>query len=358
MKKLVQYRRRIDAVDRQILKLLSERGRVAKSIGRIKSGSGKTVHVPSREKHIYDRLVKLNKGPYKSEAVLSVFKEIVSATRALEAPLKVSYLGPKATFTHMAAVMHFGSQAEMVPAKGIQAIFRAVDRGTSDYGVVPIENSTEGVVSHTLDLFVDSPLKVCAEVVVRVSHHLLSGDPHLSRIKKVYSHPHALAQCRNWLLSKLPGVVLREVDSTALAAQKAVREKHSAAIASSIASSVYGLPILEKEIQDHSQNFTRFLVIGDHISNKTGHDKTSVLFTIRDEVGGLHKILAPLARARINLTKIESRPLKKKAWEYMFFVDLDGHIRENRIIRALESVKKKCVFFQVLGSYPKSRIAS
>ena len=233
-----------------------------------------------------------------------------------------------------------------------------MEKGHSDYGVVPIENTTEGVVSHTLDLFADFSLQVCAEVVVRVSHHLLSAQPDLKKIKKVYSHPHALAQCRQWLVLNIPQAFLKETESTAQAALKASHEKNTAAIASAIASSVYGLPIVKKEIQDQPHNFTRFLVIGNHAAGPTGRDKTSILFTIRDEVGGLHKVLAPLAEAGVNLTKIESRPLKKKAWEYMFFADLDGHMEEPLIAAALDEVKRKCVVFKIIGSYPKSGFAA
>lgn len=355
MNDILKLRGQIDSLDNQILDLISERGKLAKKIGRRKKKNGDTVHVPSREKKIYERLIKLNRGPYKSEAVVAIFREIISATRALEAPLKVAYLGPEATFTHLAAQNHFGSSAETVPVFSIPLIFEEVERGHADYGVVPIENSTEGVVSHTLDRFAETSLKVCGEVILRVAHHLLSHETGFSRIKKVYSHPHALAQCRKWLGIHLPHAVLKETESTAEAARKAASESGAAAISSKIASAVYRLPILEKEIQDLTQNYTRFLVIGTHAAGKTGEDKTSLLFIIHDEAGGLFKILEPLARAHINLTKIQSRPLKRKVWEYMFFVDMDGHVEDSRVARALEAVKRKCVLFQILGSYPKSQ---
>lgn len=358
MKEIVKHRKRIDEIDKEILKLISERGKEAKTIGRIKKKKGAAIHVPSREQLIYDRLTKLNKGPYKAEAIYSIFREIISATRALEAPTRISYLGPEATFTHMAAVRQFGSSAKQIPETGIESIFAEVENGHSDYGVVPIENSTEGVVSHTLDMFVDSNLNVCAEIVLKIYHHLLSRETSLGKIKKVYSHPHALAQCRQWLMAHLPNVTLKEVESTAQAARKAASEPKSAAIASELASNQYGITILKKQIQDQIQNYTRFLVIGNESPHKTGNDKTSILFISKDEVGVLHKILDPLAKARINLSKIESRPLKKRVWEYMFFVDLDGHISDKKISRALERVKKKCSLFKILGSYPKSRIIS
>jgi len=354
MKELVQHRKKIDHIDREILKLLSERGKLAKAIGKIKNTKGKAIHVPSREKMIFDRLSHLNKGPYKDESVWAIFREIISATRSLEAPLRISYLGPEATFTHLATEKYFGTSAEMIPQAGIQTIFAEVERDQSDYGVVPIENSTEGVVSHTLDMFVHSNLKVCAEVVIKIRHHLLSKHSELKSIKKVYSHPHALAQCRGWLMAHLPNVMLKDVASTALAAKLAVREKSSAAIASEIASNVHGLPMLKRDIQDQAQNFTRFLVIGHHFSDKTGADKTSILLTLQDKKGGLYKVLAPFANAGVNLTKIESRPLKDKTWQYMFFIDLDGHVNDKKISKALRSIEKKCVLFKILGSYPKS----
>lgn len=355
MSNLDRLRKKIDETDQKLLELLSERGRAAQEIGKIKKSNGEVVHVPSREQEIYSRLSKLNRGPYSHESIRTIFREIISATRALEAPIKVSYLGPAATFTHMAAVHYFGSSAEFVKESGIQNVFAEVEKGHANYGVVPIENSTEGVISHTLDLFVDSELKICAEIVLRVRHHFLSFSEELSAVQKVYSHPHALAQCRNWILSHLPNVKLEEVESTAAAAERLSSEPLAAAIASEFAASRYGIPILEREIQDYNQNFTRFLVIGNDKPKKTGNDKTSVLFAAKDEVGVLHKILAPLAKAKINLTKIESRPVKKRAWEYVFFMDLDGHLEDKKITKALDSVKKRCSFFKILGSYPKSR---
>lgn len=350
------YRKKIDALDQKILSLITQRGRVAQSIGRLKQKGEGVIYVPSREQKIFEQLAKQNKGPYQTESILSIFREIISATRSLESPLKVSYLGPVATFTHMAAVKHFGSSTQLIPASNIGIIFDEVERGYSDYGVVPIENSTEGVVSHTLDLFAGSQLRVCAEIVLKIYHHLLSVESDLKQIKTVYSHPHALAQCRRWLLAHLPKAKLKEVESTAMAAQKASEHRQTAAIASEVASGVYGIPIFKKKIQDQSQNFTRFLVIGNHDSQKTGRDKTSILFAIHDEVGSLHHILGTLARAGINLTKIESRPMKTKAWEYLFFVDVEGHYQEPAIKKAFDQIKKKCALFQILGSYPRSEV--
>lgn len=355
--KLEDYRKKIDAIDEKILDLLDQRGKAAQKIGQIKHSGGKAIHVPSREKKIYQRLTKLNKGPYKDESLVAIFREIISATRSLEAPLKVSFLGPEATFTHMAAEKYFGSSTQMNPASSITQIFMDVERGHADYGVVPIENSTEGVVNHTLDMFADSTLQVCAEVVMKIRHHLLSDETSLGQIQTVYSHPHALAQCRDWLSSHLPHVILKETESTAQAAKKVANTPQSAAIASEISSNVYKIPILEKSIQDQNQNFTRFLVLGQHMSRqKSGEDKTSILFTIKDESGGLYSMLGLLAKAKINLSKIESRPLKRRPWEYMFFLDLDGHIKDTRVSKVLNGLEKKCIMLKVLGSYPKSRL--
>lgn len=356
LNRLKSIRARIDAVDRKILDLLCERGQAAQEIGRLKKAHRLPIHAPSREQIIYDRLGRLNHGPHKTESILSIFREIISATRALETPLKVSFLGPDATFTHMAAVQCFGLSADFVPETGIQNVFAEVEKKRSDAGVVPVENSTEGIISHTLDLFVDSPLRISSEIVLRIRHHLLSREEKLEKIRRVYSHPHALAQCRNYLLSHLPGAVLKEVDSTSAAAKKAASERGSAAIASELASSRYGTPIQARDIEDSTQNYTRFLVIGWQKASRTGRDKTSILFVTKDKPGILFQVLSPIARARINLSKIESRPLKRKAWEYMFFMDLDGHIEEKRVARALTAVERRCSFFKILGSYPKSRI--
>lgn len=359
MASLSDLRKKIDQVDKDLIELLSQRGQLAHEIGQIKHKAGKAIFVPSREKKIYDRLAQLNKGPYKTESLISIFREIISATRSLEAPLKISFLGPEATFTHMAAEKYFGSSTELNPASNIRFIFEEVEKKHSDYGVVPIENSTEGVVSYTLDMFSSSTLSVCGEVVLPIAHHLMAKDiDDLSKIKTVYSHPHALAQCRQWLVAHLPKAQLKETDSTALAAKKASQTAYTAAIASDIAANVYQMSLLARNIQDQTRNFTRFLIIGpDQSSKPSGDDKTSILFRIKDEVGGLYKILSPLAKEKINLTKIESRPVKSKAWEYIFFVDLDGHYADPKIKKSLEKMKKACAFFRVLGSYPKANLS-
>jgi chorismate mutase/prephenate dehydratase len=353
---LAACRREIDHIDLEILALLSRRGALAKQIGSLKKSSGAVIFDPSREKQIFERLTKANPGPYEATAIRAVFLEIISATRALESPIHVAFLGPVATFTHIAAVRQFGSGAQFVPQADIAAVFHEVETDNADYGVVPVENSTEGVVNYTLDKFVDSRLQICSEVIIPVTHHLLSAEGSVGRVKRVYSHPQALAQCRRWLMLNLPGAELKEVESTAGAAQRIVSERNAAAVASEFAAEMYGLNVLSRNIQDQTRNYTRFLVIGSHPSPKTGNDKTSIVFVAKDRVGVLYELLKPLSDAGINLTKIESRPQKTKAWEYLFFVDLDGHLADRKVASALERLHKKCDFFKILGSYPKAEV--
>ncbi len=344
----------IDGVDKQLMTLLSKRARLAHKIGRLKKSLGTAIYVPSREKQIFDRLAKLNLGPYNNTAIHAIFREIISATRALEEPIRVAFLGPEATFTHMAAVEHFGQSAAFAAKQDIATVFRDVETGSADFGVVPIENSTEGVVNYTLDTIVGSDLKICSEVIIAVGQQLMSAEKDLSQIRTVYSHPQALAQCRTWLLKNLPKAELVSTDSTAAAAERATRESGVAALASSLAANTYGLNILAKNVQDLVNNQTRFLILGEHEASKTGKDKTSIAFVTKDQPGILYHLLRHIAVAKINLTKIESRPLKTRAWEYMFFIDLDGHVNDTRVKKALEKMKKECVTFRILGSYPRA----
>jgi chorismate mutase/prephenate dehydratase len=350
---LADHRRKIDQIDEKILKLLSDRGKWVQVIGKIKKSKGASFHVPEREAVLLSRLKGRNRGPYSNQALEAVFREILSASLALEAPLHVAYLGPEATFTHLAAIRRFGISAQFHPQDTLRQVFEEVANRRVDYGIVPIENSTEGVVSHTLDLFMEFTLQISGEIQMEISHNLLAKQNRLEKIKKVYSHPHALAQCRNWLEEHLPHATLKPVASTARAAEMAANDKSSAAIANAYAANIYGLMALRKHIEDHPNNFTRFLVIGHHNPGPTGHDKTSIMFSAKDEPGVLFKILRPLASSSINLTKIESRPLKKKTWEYVFFIDMDGHAEDRKVARALKQMEKVCSFVQVLGSYPK-----
>ncbi|MFH2012953.1 MAG: prephenate dehydratase [Pseudomonadota bacterium] len=348
-------RDKVDYIDTGILKLLNKRAELAIKIAKIKTKNNMDFYAPGRELKIYERLTNINKGPFTNEAVKTVFREIISASLSLEQPIKIAYLGPKATFTHLASIDHFGLSADFIQKSNIPEIFDEVERDRVNFGVVPIENSTEGVVSNTLDMFVDYNLKICAEILLEISHHLMSKTGKMENIEKVYSHPHAIAQCRKWLENNLPSIPVIDVASTALAAQNASDDSSVAAIASEFASTLYNLKIVRKKIEDHLNNFTRFLVIGKKELEKSGNDKTSIMFSVKDEVGALHRMLEPFARNSINLTKIESRPLKKKAWEYIFFIDMEGHLSDENIKNALDELNKNSLFLKVLGSYPRSK---
>lgn len=349
---LEELRKRIDAIDQGILRLLNDRAEVVEEVARIKRETHKEYHDPTREEEILQRLQRLNPGNFPSMAIRPVFREIISACLSLEAPIRVAYLGPEATFTHMAVIKKFGSSSGLIPAKSVEAVFSEVERGRATYGVVPVENSSEGVVSHTLDMFVSSDLKICAEVMLEIHHNLLSRGTSLAGIDKVYSHPQAVAQSRAWLRDNLPNRQVIEVFSTARAAEMACQDSTAGAIASELAANIYDLNIIQPRIEDMVHNYTRFLVIGKNLSPRTGRDKTSVIFSIKDRVGALYHMLKPFAKKGINLTKIESRPTKKQPWEYIFFVDFVGHEDDEKVQGALADLKDQCIFLKVLGSYP------
>jgi len=347
-------RKKIDQIDEKLLELLNERATLAQKIGRTKSLDKQDVFVPGREQEIFKRISHLNRGPLPEKSVHSIYREILSASRSLEAPLTVAYFGPEATYTHMAARERFGASTTFVPMAGIADVFQEVRQGRVDYGVVPIENSTEGVVTHTLDMLVEADVKICAEIFLEVHHFLLSRSGKAEDIRQIVSHPQALAQCRRWLTGKLPNIPVNEAPSTAQAAQMAASDPGLAAVASRLAKELYGLEIVAANIEDRTNNITRFLVIGGQTPSPSGAEKTSLVFSVKDEVGVLHRMLDPFARNRINLTKIESRPLKEKPWEYLFFLDLQGHIQERGIQRAIKKLEKSCLFIKILGSYPSA----
>lgn len=351
---LKPLREKIDALDDQILSLLNKRARVVIEVGKSKKDNRKTFYVPSREQAIYERLRNDSKGPFPVEAIQRVFREIISASLSLEQPMKVAFLGPQATFTHVAAMQQFGLSALLVPQKSIPAVFEEVARGRAHYGVVPVENSNEGVVTHTLDMFMESELKINAEIFQEISHDLLSISARIADIERVYSHPQALAQCRNWLEENLPDVPLIDVASTAAAAQLAAGDRNAAAIASAMAGAQYDLRQVKANIADNSSNFTRFLVINKQFPEPGERDKTSIMFCIKDEPGILLRMLEPFSKRGINLSKIESRPLKKRAWEYIFFLDVEGHIENDNVHDAVEELANYCQFIKILGSYPKN----
>ncbi len=349
---LDEWRARIDEIDRQLLRLLSQRAELSLEIGRAKRESGEPVLVPQREQEILEELARLNPGPLPAGAIRAIWSEVLSASRCLQRPFRVSYLGPPGTNTHLAALRHFGSSAEFLPVRGIAEVFEEVERGRAEVGLVPIENSTEGVVNHTLDGLIDSELLICGEVSLEIHHHLLSRAADLGEIKRVFSHPQALAQCRGWLGRHLPDADVVEMPSTSIAAEQAVLDASTAAVASELAGQLYRLQPLRERIEDHANNRTRFLAIGRQAAGRTGRDKTSILFSIRDEVGTLHRILEPFASARLSLTKIESRPTRRRPWEYVFFVDFEGHRDDPVTQGVLAAVRERCLFLKVLGSYP------
>lgn len=355
---LTKIRQQIDLVDVKLLELLNERARLAQLVADHKRSVGGSFYRPTRERELIDRLQEQNPGPFPQSAIRPVFQEIVSACLSLEEGLRVAYLGPPATFTHQAVRRHFGTSALAVPCASIAAVFAEVERGGSAFGVVPVENSTEGVVNHTLDCFVDSRVEIVAEIVVDVDHCLLArpGGSEAD-IHRVYSHPQALAQCRAWLESNLPRATLVESASTADAARSAQDDPNGAAIAAELAAREYGLEVLRRSLQDHRENVTRFLVVSAGqalVTSDTGDDKTSVLMTLPDRPGALLAVLQKFSDAGINLTKIESRPTREKAWDYVFFLDLDGHRDSASIAAVLDELASSCQLFKVLGSYRKA----
>jgi chorismate mutase/prephenate dehydratase len=352
--KLNKLRDKIDSIDKKLVELLGERTRVVLEVGHTKTEGKGEFYQPDREREVYKKLLKMNDGPFPDDALRNVYREIMSASLSLEKPLKIAFLGPSATFTHQAAMKHFGLSAEFVPKADIEDVFCEVERGRADFGVVPIESTAEGVVSHTLDMFVSSELKISAEIQMEVSSVLLSKTGKLSDIERVCSNPHAIAQSSKWLKEKLTNVPTMEVTSTAVAAQMASEDPATAAIAGKAAATIYDLRVVEDNIQDNPYNYTRFLAIGTKEYKKSGEDKTSVMFAVKDSPGVLYEILKPFATRKINLTKIESRPLKRKAWEYVFFIDMDGHCSEDNIKDAIAELTDVCSFVKVLGSYPRS----
>lgn len=347
-------RDKIDALDRKIVELINKRTACALKIGKIKKVGKKEVYSPAREKAVYAKVDRCSKGPLPHESLRAIYREIMSAAMALEKELVIAYLGPEATFTHLAARKKFGSSVNYSAAESIADVFLNVERGTADYGVVPIENSIEGAVTHTLDMFIDSRVNICAEYFLNISHCLLANCA-MERIKKIYSNPQVFGQCRIWLRSNYPLAELIEVSSTARAAELAVGERQAAALASELAADIYGLGILERGVEDAGKNETRFLVISNSSARPSGDDKTSIMVSISDRVGALYKMLYPFKSNGINLTKIESRPSKKKAWDYYFFIDFLGHLQDENVGKALKELGKHCLFVERLGSYPRAK---
>lgn len=348
---LSEHRKAIDELDAQIVTLLNQRTRHVLEIGAIKLKAGEEIYAPHRELAVLDRVAGLNPGPITNDSLRAIYREVMSSALSLQKTMVIAYLGPEATFTHQAAIKRFGSSLRYSPQKTVADVFLEVSKHRADYGLVPVENSTEGVVNHTLDMFVDSDLKIVAQVVMPIQHCLASrSNP--KKVKRLYSHPQALGQCREWLRLHMAHAETIETSSTTRAAELAAADPEAAAIASSLAAERYQLTLWENDIQDNLNNVTRFLVLGRQCSPPTGRDRSSIMFSIADKVGALHNALAPFHRNKLNMTNIESRPSKRKAWEYFFFVDCDGHYQDPHVARALLSLQKHCNFVKVLGSFP------
>lgn len=350
---LSDHRKAIDALDAQIVRLLNERTQHVLQIGEIKLKAGEEIYAPHREQAVLDRVCKSNAGPITNESLRHIYREIMSSALSLEKSMVIAFLGPEATFTHEAAIRRFGSSLKYAPQNSIAEVFTEVSKMRADYGVVPVENSTEGVVTHTLDMFVDSELKIVSQIVLKIEQCFVSRFKR-DQIEKFYVHPQTLAQCRSWLQKNFPKAEIIETSSNSRSVDFASREKNSAAIAGVLAAEKYNVPVIDHGIQDNAVNATRFLVLGRTCSPPTGNDRTSLMLSIKDEVGALHQTLAPFRKYKLNMTKIESRPSKRKAWEYFFFVDCDGHLEDKKVSKALADLEGVCNFVKVLGSYPKA----
>jgi chorismate mutase/prephenate dehydratase len=348
---LEELRRKIDTIDTEMLRLLNERADVVHEVGLLKKREGLAIYAPEREDALLKSLVAKSQGRLPEKSIRAIYREIMSAALALEEDLKIAYLGPPGTWTHQASIGKFGHSVAYLPQPNLADVFDQVSRGIADYGVVPIENSTEGAVTHTLDLFADSPLKICAQVFLPIRNNLMARCPR-SEIKALYSHPQVFAQCRNWLGKHFTHTPTVETSSTAAAAEIAARDPGAAALGGSLLAEMYGIEILEHSIQDIATNTTRFLVLSQETCPPTGNDRTSLMFAVKDEPGSLHKALEPFNEFHINLSKIESRPSKQKAWEYFFFVDVRGHCADQDLVAALKRLEKHCSFVKLLGSYP------
>jgi chorismate mutase/prephenate dehydratase len=354
---LAHLRDQIDAIDRQIQALISDRALCAKQVGDLKGLTEKAeFYRPEREAQVLRGVAERNKGPLSNEEMLRLFREIMSACLAQEEPLKIAYLGPEGTFTQTAVYTQFGHSVRALPVPTIDEVFHEVESGVADFGVAPVENSTEGSVNHTLDMFLTSPLCICGEVELRIHQHLLGRMRNLSEIKRVCSHSQSLAQCRAWLSVHLPNVEKITVSSNAEAARRARDEDGTAALAGNAAAEVYDLDILYSDVEDEGDNTTRFLVIGRDAFPASGQDKTSLLLSAgsTEGPGVLHHLLAPLAKHNINMTRIESRPSRRRKWDYVFFVDIDGHADDEPIKQALDEISSQTDLFRILGAYPKA----
>lgn len=357
---LREIRAQIDTLDEQIQELISRRAEAAQKVAMVKRANGKdsAFYRPEREAAILRRVMERNRGPLRDETMALLFREIMSACLALEQPLTLAYLGPPGTFSQEATVKHFGHAGRTRPLGAIDDVFREVESGAAQYGVVPIENSMEGAVNHTLDMFLNSPLRICGEVELRIHQHLLSHASELSQVRTVFSHRQSLAQCREWLNRNLPQAERVEVSSNAEAARLAASRANPelAAIAGQAAAEIYGLPVVAPNIEDRPDNTTRFLVISDQDVPPSGCDKTSLLVSAPNQSGALYRLLEPIARHAISMTRIESRPSRRQPWEYVFFIDLEGHVLDAKVAAVVQALRENAAMVKVLGSYPKAVI--
>jgi chorismate mutase/prephenate dehydratase len=354
MTKKEAIRQQIDDLDRELLALLNRRQSLAQEIGRVKGREGRGTLDFQREEEVLAHLMHLNPGPLSQAALRNIFREIISAAREIQIPFGVAFLGPEATFSHLAALKKFGRATRFGPLATIQEVFEEVEKGKYQYGVVPIENSTEGIVNISLDLFAETALKICGEIFLEVSHDLVSKSGQRADIEVIYTHPQAYAQCRRWLKTHLGEIPVLEVASTGVAAQKAARNPNAAAIASAFAAPLYDLRVVESRIEDQPGNVTHFFVIGPDSPGATGCDRTSIIFAVDNIPGALYHTLRPLADRGLNMTRIVSRPAKNEAWRYLFFVDLDGHRDDPQVGQALEEIQTISAHFKLLGSYPRA----
>lgn len=348
--KLKQLRKQIDHLDDELLALVNQRAALAQQIGHLKEDG--VVLRPEREAQVLQRLQGSNQGPLSNAAVAALFTEVMSQCRALEAPLTVAYLGPEGTFTEAAALKRFGSAIQQLPCANIDEVFHAVESGAAHYGVIPVENSTEGAVGRTLDLLMHSPLQICGEVMLAIHQCLLARQCDLGAIKTVYSHSQSFGQCQSWLNKNLPNVLLVHVSSNAEAARLAAENPHSAAIAGSQAAALFGLNLCVENIEDDAKNTTRFLVLGNQLVGPSGNDKTSLVLSAANRPGAVHDLSAPLARHGVSMTKFESRPARSGLWEYVFYMDIEGHRNDAKVAAALAELKQVAAFMKILGSYP------
>ncbi|MBW2418227.1 MAG: prephenate dehydratase [Deltaproteobacteria bacterium] len=354
---LARLRRDVDAVDRELLERLNRRAELVARVGQLKEGGQRSpVYVASRERDLIAALIDANPGPFPNAGISHVFREIISATRSLEKMMSVAYLGPEGTFSHEAVIRQFGGQIDLIPCKTLAEVFTRTERGETHFGVVPVENTTEGAVTECFDNLVDADVTICGELLVEVKQNLLRKGGGLAGLERVASHPQPLAQCREWLQRRLPDVEIVETSSTARAAQLAAGDASLAAIGSEIAADAYGLEVVEAGIEDLRGNTTRFLVIGSETPAPSGKDLTSVVFTARkNQSGALYRLLESFARYDVNLTAVQSRPMKDKPWEYLFFVDMEGHLEDDALAKALEDAAALAHSHKILGSYPRAQ---